>query len=143
MLKIPKQGITVLSVIIVSLLAGQAMAQSGGFTGLTTNLGSQLSSVSQVVGWLAFLSGFVFGVMGIFKFKAYGLNPQDPQNKPMTGVVLLLVGAAMIAIPTVMGLGVASLFGTSTGTGGLSSIGGDAFKGIGGGTSSTPAPQGK
>ena len=120
----------IVPVIVLSLLAGQAMAQVG-FKSLTENLGTQLSSVSQVIGWLAFLSGFVFGVMGIFKFKAYGLNPQDPQNKPMTGVVLLLVGAAMIAIPTVMGLGVASLFGESTGTGGVSSIGGDAFKGIG------------
>ena len=106
----------ILSVFTLTVISTSVMAQdnSVGFAKASGQFRGQLESVSQVIGWLAFLSGFVFGVMGIFKFKAYGLNPQDPQNKPMTGVILVLVGAAMIAIPTVMGLGVASLFGAGT-----------------------------
>ena len=45
------------------------------------------------------------------KLKANAANPNDPSNKVSTGFILIFVGAALIAVPTVMGVGVGSIFG--------------------------------
>ena len=100
------------SLLLVS--AAAASAQATDIESMTTQLNGQMQALSDFAGMIAFLSGFVFGIMGFMKLRANAANPQDPSNKPTTGFALIIVGAALIAVPTVMGIGVQSLFGAGT-----------------------------
>ena len=98
---------------VAATLLGTSMAaaQATDIESMTGQLNTQMRALSDFAGMIAFLSGFVFGIMGFMKLRANAANPQDPSNKPTTGFALIIVGAALIAVPTVMGIGVQSLFG--------------------------------
>jgi hypothetical protein len=101
-----------------------ASAQVTDITTMTGQLNGQLNAVASLAGMIAFLTGFVFGIMGFMKLKANAANPNDPSNKVSTAFILIFVGAALIAVPAVMGIGVQSLFGGKGGTSDLSATGG-------------------
>jgi len=96
---------------VLALTASGAMAQVADVKEVSEKIGTQLEALGSLAGIVAFLSGFVFGIMGFMKLKANAANPNDPSNKVSTGFILIFVGAALIAVPTVMGVGVGSLFG--------------------------------
>ena len=96
---------------VLALTASGAMAQVADVKEVSEKIGTQLEAFGSLAGIVAFLSGFVFGIMGFMKLKANAANPNDPSNKVSTGFILIFVGAALIAVPTVMGVGVGSLFG--------------------------------
>ncbi len=81
---------------------------------VATNVKGQFGSLADLLGAAAFLAGVGFVVFGIFKFYNYSKNPQDPQNKVGSAVMLVVAGAMMIAVPTVAGVGVVSIFGDDT-----------------------------
>ena len=95
-----------------SIVAGSAHAQATDVAGVSETVGDQLIALGSLAGIVAFLAGFVFGIMGFMKLKANAANPNDPSNKVSTGFILIFVGAALIAVPTVMGVGIGSIFGT-------------------------------
>lgn len=95
-----------------SIMASGAHAQVKDVAGVSGKVGEQLIALGSLAGIVAFLAGFVFGIMGFMKLKANASNPNDPSNKVSTGFILIFVGAALIAVPTVMGVGVGSIFGT-------------------------------
>ncbi len=106
--------LTMLAVTVaaLTLVAGDASAQAvTDVKGVSGKVGEQLIALGSLAGIVAFLSGFVFGIMGFMKLKANAANPNDPSNKISTGFILIFVGAALIAVPTVMGVGVGSIFG--------------------------------
>ena len=96
---------------VLALTASGAMAQVADVKEVSEKIGTQLEALGSLAGIVAFLSGFVFGIMGFMKLKANAASPNDPSNKVSTGFILIFVGAALIAVPTVMGVGVGSLFG--------------------------------
>lgn len=96
---------------VLALTASGAMAQVADVKEVSEKIGTQLEALGSLAGIVAFLSGFVFGIIGFMKLKANAANPNDPSNKVSTGFILIFVGAALIAVPTVMGVGVGSLFG--------------------------------
>ncbi len=93
------------------LLALPAGAQTGNIGSVAENVQGQFGSLADLLGAAAFLAGVGFVVFGIFKFYNYSKNPQDPQNKVGSAVMLVVAGAMMIAVPTVAGVGVVSIFG--------------------------------
>ncbi|CAN0557154.1 hypothetical protein [Pseudosulfitobacter pseudonitzschiae] len=123
--------VSVLAALAVGLTAGGALAQATDLTGMTTQLQGQLQSMATLAGYVSFLAGFVFGIMGFMKLKANAANPQDPSNKVSTAFMLIFVGAALIAVPTVMGIGVVSLFGGGSNTTNLNEAAGGGFTGLG------------
>jgi len=96
---------------VLALTASGALAQVADVKEVSEKVGTQLEALGSLAGIVAFLAGFVFGIMGFMKLKANAANPNDPSNKVSTGFILIFVGAALIAVPTVMGVGVGSLFG--------------------------------
>ena len=96
----------------IALTSSSAHAQATDLKEVSTNIGEQLIALGSLAGIVAFLAGFVFGIMGFMKLKANAANPNDPSNKVSTGFILIFVGAALIAVPTVMGVGVGSIFGS-------------------------------
>ena len=110
--------------VVAGMTAMTARAQVTDLTSMTAQLNGQLNSLAQLAGMIAFLAGFVFGIMGFMKLRANAQNPNDPSNRVTTAFMLIFVGAGLIAIPTVMGVGVESLFGDGSGTSNLTRDGG-------------------
>ena len=97
--------------ITLALMAGGAHAQATNLKEVSTNISTQLVALGSLAGIVAFLTGVVFGIMGFMKLKANASNPNDPSNKVSTGFMLIFIGAGLIAVPTVMGVGIGSIFG--------------------------------
>lgn len=121
---------------LAALAAGMTAMSSGAFaqtvdvkdlSSMTTQLQGQMKSMATLAGYVSFLAGFVFGIMGIMKLKANAANPNDPANKVSTAIMLIFVGAAMIAVPTLMGVGVTSLFGSNGERSSLETGSGEGF----------------
>ena len=72
---------------------------------------------------LAFVLGVCVAITDLLKFRQHAQNPGDPSAKPTTALMLILVGAALVAIPATLGSGVATIFGngaeTTTSQGGF------------------------
>lgn len=111
MRKLIFNNITAVATVALALSAGTAWAQPADVAEVSKTVGTQMIALGSLAGIVAFLAGFVFGIMGFMKLKANAASPNDPSNKVSTGFILIFVGAALIAVPTVMGVGVGSIFG--------------------------------
>ncbi len=123
-----KRWLFVLTLITAaSMVVGtDALAAGGGIDDMGNRLKTQIGSLTDLIGASAFVVGLVFGASGLMKFKQHSENPQ---GVPIThALVRLLVAGGLIALPSVLGTSVGTLFSTTTvGTtdfegGGLSSI---------------------
>jgi hypothetical protein len=128
MKKILSRRTLALSTIAFTATASSAFAAD--LTSMTTQWQGQMKSMATLAGYVAFLAGFVFGIMGFMKLKANAANPNDPSNKVSTAFMLIFIGAGLIAVPTVMGIGVVSLFGYGGTTSSLETTSGSGFTGI-------------
>lgn len=100
--------------------AGPAMPQVTDLTSMTSHVQGQLGSLGTFIGVVCFLLGVVICVMGVLKLRAHTTNPQDTSNSLPKALGLIFVGVALIGIPTIMGVGVGTLFGTGATTTNLS-----------------------
>lgn len=92
---------------------GEAAAQTvtNDAAGVAKRVKGQFGAFADLIGAGAFLCGIGFVVFGIFRLYTHSKNPNDPSGKLSTAVILIVAGGAMIAVPTVAGVGVTSLFG--------------------------------
>lgn len=93
-------------------MASQAVAQDNAGA-IADSLTGQVSNVSTLISVIIFVAGLAVAAMGLLKFKAHSANPNDPSNKLSSAWVLIFVGAAMVAIPAVLGSGISTIFGGS------------------------------
>jgi len=112
MRKFTKISTMALAAATASIMASGAHAQVKDVAGVSGKVGDQLIALGSLAGIVAFLAGFVFGIMGFMKLIDNASNPNDPSNKVSTGFILIFVGAALIAVATVMGVCIGSIFGT-------------------------------
>ena len=94
---------------------GPAMAQSTLGGNICYTVITNLKTFATLFQWLAYTAGTVFVVMGIQHFKAHSESPQN--NKIHTPIMLWAGGAALLALPSVIGAIVTSLYGVQ-GSGG-------------------------
>ena len=114
-----RAGLAAGAVLPAVLAAQLAMAQNSTFGEIATDLAGQVTNFGQLVGVIGMLIGLAMLVMSAVKFRAYSTNPNDP-NASLSGAVgWLLAGAALVALPEYLGVGVTSLFGGSAGPGGF------------------------
>jgi len=99
---------------ILPMLPIAAHAQVGNIGDMATELQKQAGNVADLIGAGAFLLGIVLAVAGLLKFKQHSQNPNDPSARLSSAFVLVFVGAALVAIPTTLGVGIGSLFGTGS-----------------------------
>ncbi|MFG6082207.1 DUF6750 family protein [Paracoccus litorisediminis] len=97
---------------MVALMAGQAAAANVG--DIATSLGTQFDDIGKLLLIICAVAGIGVALMGLFKFKAHTANPNDPSNKMSSALTLIFVGAAMVAIPEVLGAGISTVFGGSS-----------------------------
>lgn len=102
---------------VVSLYSPAAFAQAQGLGQLATSWTTgTLSPLANFLSQVAFFVGIVLAFVALMKFKAHSANPNDPSAKLSTAFTYVVISAAMIGIPTVMGLGVNTLFGAGAKT---------------------------
>jgi len=98
------------SAVAIFATANAALAQANA--GEVANLvQDQFGSFADLIGVVAFVAGIVIVLMGLIKFRQHSQNPQDPSAKMSSAFTMVFIGAAMVALPTVAGVGIASIFG--------------------------------
>lgn len=108
---------------VLACLTMLAMGATAAFA--VGNVGAVADTVTESLGGIArlitagaYVAGMAFMVGAIVKFKAHKDNPtQIPIGTP---IALLFVGAALIFIPTVFGVGGQTLFGEDAQIAGIS-----------------------
>ncbi|MEW5423985.1 hypothetical protein [Amorphus sp. 3PC139-8] len=89
-----------------------AMAQNQTLGDIAKNIQSNtLGPVSDAIAGTSFLLGVVFAILGTMKFRAHSQNPNDPNAKLSSAIVMVAVAACLIAIPEVLGVGISTIFG--------------------------------
>ncbi len=106
-----RQISVVLSISLYLLWANSTLAQVNNIGDMASELQSQVGDIADLIGAAAFLLGIGIALLGLLKFRQHAVNPNDPSARLSTAFTLVFVGAAMVAIPTTLGVGIGSLFG--------------------------------
>ena len=93
---------------MLGAVAAPALAQTAG--DIATGLAGQTGQVADLVSIVAFVLGVGMAIAGLMKFRANAQNPNDPSNKMSTAFILMFVGAGLVAVPAVLGSGIATIF---------------------------------
>ena len=94
-------------------LSTLALAGSGGgdLTAIATTVTTQANAVAKLLSVLSYVAGVGFAMAGILQLKAHKENPQQvPLSKP---VVMIVVSACLLFLPTILTTAGASIFGSS------------------------------
>jgi len=88
------------------------LSQVSNLGDMASVLQVQVGDIADLIGAVAFLLGVGIAMLGLLKFRQHALNPSDPSARLSTAFTLVFVGAALVAIPTTLGVGIGSLFGS-------------------------------
>jgi intracellular multiplication protein IcmD len=119
--------IALAAVLLVDVFTcAHASGDSVGIGKVAATVTDQLTSMATLMVYIAYVSGVGFALAGILQFKAHKDNPQQvPISK---GVVLMIVAACLLFLPSVMTAAGGSIFGT-TATGGGATFSGTVTAG--------------
>ena len=111
-----KLRIKILTGLCLSLLASTVLAGSSSLTlgGMASEIIGSFTSLTKLITSAAYLAGLGFMVGAIFKFKQHKDTPQQITiGQP---IALLIVGASLLFMPTILDVAGATMFGSSGGT---------------------------
>jgi len=95
-------------------------ADTGGLASVATSVLSSLAPVAKMITASSYIAGMGFFIGAILKFKAHKDNPtQIPVGTP---IALVFIAAALIFLPALFGVAGKTIFGSATGTGGVSGV---------------------
>ena len=97
---------------LICLMPTLGWAQVVDIGDMASGLQSQAGDIADLIGAAAFLLGICIAMIGLLKFRQHSQNPNDPSARLSTAFTLVFVGAALVAVPTTLGVGIGSLFGT-------------------------------
>lgn len=93
------------------MLITTATFADGDIVALSTQVTTQANAIATLLNVAAYVAGVGFALAGILQFKAHKDNPQGtPLSKP---IVLIVVAACLLFLPTIMNIAGSSLFGSS------------------------------
>ncbi len=101
-----------ITTIIFVIFPATAYSQVTDIGDMASGLQAQAGDIADLIGAAAFLLGICIGIVGLMKFRQHSQNPNDPSARLSTAFTLVFVGAALVAVPTTLGVGIGSLFGT-------------------------------
>lgn len=109
--------------LLLLLLAGDVLAAATcpnagpSICTIARNINAELGEVSNLLQVGAATIGFIFGIVAVFKIKEHRDSPQQtPVTVPM---IWFVCGICLIAIPTVFGSGISTIFGDGVKASGL------------------------
>lgn len=98
--------------------AGHALAAAPTLNEVSTNITGTFASLAKLITAVAYVAGLGFAMGAVLKFKQHKDNPtQVPIGAP---VALLLVGAALMFLPSVFRIAGDTVFGSGAVSGSLS-----------------------
>lgn len=103
-----------LASIIFILIYTPAIAQVTDIGDMASGLQAQAGDIADLIGAAAFLLGICIAIIGLLKFRQHSQNPNDSSARLSTAFTLVFVGAALVAVPTTLGVGIGSLFGSGS-----------------------------
>lgn len=105
--RMTRYGPALLALGMLMLAAEPALADED-IGEMANRLSEQLASIARFISIVSFVAGLGIGMSGILKLKNHSQNPaQVPLSQPM---MRILVACGLIALPTVMGNGITTLF---------------------------------
>jgi intracellular multiplication protein IcmD len=108
-----KTGMKVAVITALALTATVASA-GGDVAAVATTVTTEVNAVAKLLSVASYVAGVGFALGGILQFKAHKENPQQvPLSKP---VVMVVVAACLLFLPTILTIAGASLFGSSAST---------------------------
>lgn len=110
------------------VLAGDAgAAGDSGIGGIASNITQSFSAIGRLILAIAFLGGIGFIMAAIFKFKQHKDNPtQIPLGTP---IAMLIIGAFLVFMPSIIGPAGQTIFGGKSTAGGFTGGGVTAIPG--------------
>lgn len=76
---------------------------------IATNVTTHVNAIANILSISAYIAGVGFALSGILQFKTHKENPQQvPLSKP---VMMIIIAAALLFLPTVLTIAGNSLFG--------------------------------
>lgn len=104
-----------------------AQSADSGIGGIATNITGSFKALGQLILAVAFLGGIGFIMAAIFKFKQHKDNPtQIPLGTP---IAMLVIGAFLVFLPSLIGPAGQTIFGGSNTAGGFTGSGYTAIPG--------------
>ncbi|WP_058529165.1 hypothetical protein [Legionella londiniensis] len=102
-------SITCLAFIVLFLLAGDAAAAVKTVGGMASTIVKSFTNLAKLITAGSYLAGLGFSIGAIMKFKQHKDNPtQIPIGTP---IALLFIAAALLFLPTVLGVAGGTIFG--------------------------------
>ncbi len=101
--------------------SGLCFAEKGDDLGkIATKLTGSFEGLSKLITAGAYMAGIGFTMASMLKFKAHKDNPtQIPIGTP---IALLFIGAALIFLPNIFGIAGNTIFGDTSGAGGIHGV---------------------
>lgn len=104
-----KSTSTVTKLIALLLLMVPTAIFAADLVTIATTVTTQANAVAKLLSVLSYVAGVGFAMAGILQLKAHKENPQQiPLSKP---VVMIVVAACLLFLPTILGTAGESLFG--------------------------------
>lgn len=99
-----------LTAIVGLVFVGTAFADSQNLGAVAQNITGSMKDVAELITAAAYVAGLGFAVAAILKFKAHKDNPQQiPVGTP---IALLFIAAALIFLPSLLGVSGQTVFGS-------------------------------
>lgn len=109
--------ITTISAIIIATYVGYAYGANEDLGSIARRVTGSFEGLARLITAGAYVAGIGFALTSILKFKAHKDNPtQIPIGTP---IALLFVSAALLFLPTLFGIAGITVFGTTSGMGGI------------------------
>lgn len=98
------------------LIAGDAAADDLNLGSMATTIMGSFESLAKLITAGSYLAGLGFSLGAILKFKQHKDNPtQVPVGTP---IAMVFIGAALLFLPTILGIAGSTMFGSSGTTAG-------------------------
>jgi intracellular multiplication protein IcmD len=111
-IQLKKQALLAVSGVLLVTTASAASGLTLG--GMASSITQSLAQVTRLITAGSYVAGIAFVIGAIMKFKQHKDNPT---NIPIgTPVALTFIGAALLFLPTILGIAGATMFGSSGGT---------------------------
>lgn len=96
------------------LLCGDAAAGTGDLGSMASSITKSFTQLTKLITAGSYLAGLGFSIGAIMKFKQHKDNPtQIPIGTP---IALVFISAALLFLPSILGVAGATMFGSSGGT---------------------------
>lgn len=100
---------------VLLLASGVVLAADSDVGAIATSLTTSIGNFAKLLYIISYVAGIGFAIAGILQLKAHKEQPQQvPLSKP---IVILIVAACLMFLPSVMSAAGASIFGTAQSAG--------------------------